>query len=164
MHQLLAEVQQFYEDLQDHLKKTSKKDVFFNIGDWNVKVGSQEIPGLTRKFGLGLQNEAGQRLTVLPRECIGRKSTNFQQHKRQLYTWTSPDGQFWNQIDCILCSLRWRSSILSAKTRWLRSGCGSDYELPIAKSRLILKKVRETTRPFRYDLNKSLWLHSESDK
>ena len=76
----------------------------------------------------------------------------FQQHKRILYTWTSPDGQHQNQIDYILCSQRWRSSIQSAKTR-LGADCGSDHELLIAKFRLKLKKVGKTTRPFRYDLN-----------
>ena len=79
-------------------------------------------------------------------------NTLFQQHKRRLYTWTSPDGQHWNQIDYILCSQRWRSSIQSAKTR-LGADCGSDHELLIAKFRLKLKKVDKTTRPFRYDLN-----------
>ena len=76
----------------------------------------------------------------------------FQQHKRRLYTWTSPDGQHRNQIHYILCSQRWRSSIHSAKTR-LGADCGSDHELLIAKFRLKLKKVGKTTRPFRYDLN-----------
>ena len=79
-------------------------------------------------------------------------NTLSQQHKRRLYTWTSPDGQYWNQIDYILCSQRWRSTIQSAKTR-LGADCGSDHELLIAKFRLTLKKVEETTRPFRYDLN-----------
>ena len=66
-----AEVERFYEDLQDLLELTPKKDVLFIIGDWNAKVGSQETPGVTGKFGLGVQNEAGQKLTVLPRECTG---------------------------------------------------------------------------------------------
>ena len=79
-------------------------------------------------------------------------NTLFQQHKRQLYTWTSPDGQYRNQIDYILCSQRWRSSIWSAKTR-PGPDCGSDHELFIAKFRLKLKKVGKTTRPFRSDLN-----------
>ena len=79
-------------------------------------------------------------------------NTLFQQHKRRLYTWTLPDGQHQNQIDYILCSQRWRSSIQSAKTR-LGADCGSDHELLIAKFRLKLKKVEKTTRPFRYDLN-----------
>ena len=79
-------------------------------------------------------------------------NTLFQKHKRRLYTWTSPDGQHQNQIDCILCSQRWRSSIQSTKTR-PGADCGSDYEILIAKLRLKLKKVGKTTRPFRYDLN-----------
>ena len=79
-------------------------------------------------------------------------NTLFQQQRRRLYTWTSPDCQHWNQIDYILCSQRWRSSIQSAKTR-PGTDCGSDHELLIAKFRLKLKNVGETTRPFRYDLN-----------
>ena len=79
-------------------------------------------------------------------------NTFFKQHKRRLYTWTSPDGQHWNQIDYILCSQKWSSSIKSAKTR-SGADCGSDHELLDAKFRLKLKKVGETTRPFRCDLN-----------
>ena len=79
-------------------------------------------------------------------------NTLFQQHKRRLYTWTSPDGQHQNQIDYILCSQRWRSSIQSTKTR-PGADCGSDHILLIDKFRLKLRKVRKTTRPFRYDLN-----------
>ena len=79
-------------------------------------------------------------------------NTLLQQHKRWLYTWTSPDGQYQNQVDYILCSWRWRSSIQSAKTR-PGADCGSDHELLIAIFRLKLKKVGKTTRPFRYDLN-----------
>ena len=81
-------------------------------------------------------------------------NTLFQQHKRRLYTRTSPDGQHRNQVDCILCSQRWRSSRQSAKTR-PGADCGSDHELLIAKFRLKLKKVGKTTRPFRYDLNQT---------
>ena len=89
-----AEVQWFYEDLQDLLELTPKKDVLFIIGDWNVKVGSQETPGVTGKFGLGIRNEAGQRLIEFCQENIlVTANTLFQQHKRRLYTWTSPDGQ-----------------------------------------------------------------------
>ena len=83
----------------------------------------------------------------------------FQQHKRRLYTCTSPDGQYQNQIDYILCSQRWRSSIQSAKTR-LGADCGADHQLLIAKFRLKLKKVGETTRPFRYDLNQIFYDHT----
>src|SRR5574341_509764 len=89
-----AEVERFYEDLQDLLELTPKKDVFFIIGDWNAKVGSQETPGVTGKFGLGIQNEAGQRLIECQKEnALVIANTNFQQHKRRLYTWTSPDGE-----------------------------------------------------------------------
>ena len=88
------EAQQFYEDLQDFLELTPKKDVLFIIGDWNVKVGSQKTPGVTSKFGLGIRNEAGQRLIEFCQEnALVITNTLFQQHKRRLYTWTSPDGQ-----------------------------------------------------------------------
>ena len=148
-----AEVESFYEDLQDLLELTPKKDVLFIIGDWNAKVGTQEIPGVTGKFGLGVQNEAGQRLMELCQENIlVIANTFFQQHKRRLYTWTSSDGQHQNQTDYFLFSQRQRISIQSAKTR-MGADCGSDHELLIAKFRLKLKKVGKTTRPFRYDLN-----------
>ena len=146
-------VERFYEDLQDLLELTCKNDVLFIIGDWNAKVGSQEIAGVTGKFGLGVQNEAGQRLTEFYQEnALVIANTLFQQHKRRIYTWTSPDGEYRNQTDYILCSQRWRSSIQSAKIR-LGADCGSDHELLIAKFRLKLKKVGKTTRPFMYDLN-----------
>ena len=107
-----AEVEWFYEDLQDLLELTPKKDVLFIIGDWNAKVGSQETPGVTGKFGLGVQNEAGQRLIEFcQKNALVIANTFFQQHKTRLYSWTSPDGQPRNQIDYILCSQRWRSSI-----------------------------------------------------
>ena len=148
-----AEVEWFYEDLQDLLELTPKKDVLFIIGDWNAKVGSQETPRVTGKFGLGVQNEAGQRLIEFCQEnALVIANTLFQQHRRRLYTWTSPDGQHRIQMDYILCSQRWRSSIQSGKTR-PGADCGSDHELLIAKFRLKLKKVGETTTPFRYDLN-----------
>ena len=109
-----AKVEWFYEDLQDLLEPTPKKDVFFIIGDWNAKVGSQETPGVTGKFVLGVQNEAVQRLTEFCQEnTLVIANTLFQQHKRRLYTWTSPDGQHRNQIDYILCNERWRSSKVS---------------------------------------------------
>ena len=89
-----AEVEQFYEDLQDLVELTPKKDVLFIIGDWNAKVGSQETLGVTGKFGLGIQNEAGQRLIAFSQDnALVTENTLFQQHKRRFYTWTSPDGQ-----------------------------------------------------------------------
>ena len=100
-----------------------------------------------------MRNEAGQRLIEFCQEnALVIANTLFQQHKRRLYIWPSPDGQHQNQIDCIHCSQRWRSSIQSARTR-PGADCGSDHELLITKFRLKLKKAGETTRPFRYDLN-----------
>ena len=99
--------------LQDLLELTAKKDVFLTIEDWNAKVGSQETPGVTGKFGLGVQNKAGQRLIEFCQEnALIIANTLFQQQKRRrLYTWISLDGQYRNQIDYILCSQEWRSSI-----------------------------------------------------
>ena len=101
-----AEVERFYEDLQDLLELTPKKDVLFIIRDWNSKVGSQETPGVTGKFGLGIQNEVGQKLIEFcQKNALVIANTLFQQHKRRL-SWTSPDGQHQNQTDYILCSQR----------------------------------------------------------
>ena len=100
-----------------------------------------------------MQNEAGQWLIEFCQEnALVIANTLFQEHKRRLYTWTSPDGQHQDQIDYILCSQRWRSSIQSTKTR-PGVDCGSDHELLIAKFRFKLKKVGKDTRPLRYDLN-----------
>ena len=100
----IAEVEWFYEDLQDLLELTPKKDVLFIIGDWNAKVESQETPGVTGKFGLGIQNEAGQRLIEFCQEnALVITNTLFQQHR--------------NQIDYMLCSQRWRSSVTVSKTK-----------------------------------------------
>ena len=123
------------------------------IGNWKAKVGTQEIPGVIGKFGLGVQNGVGQRLIELCQEnTLVITNTLFQQHKRRLYTWTSPDGPHRNHTDYILCSQRWRSSTQSAKTR-PGADCVSDHEHLIAKLRLKLNKVEKTTRPFRYDLD-----------
>ena len=152
-----AEVERFSEDLQDLLELTPKKDILFVIGDQNAKVGSQEIPGVTGKFGLGIRNEAGQRLIEFCQEnALVIANTLFQQHKRRCYTWTSPDGQHRNHINYVFCSQRWRSSTQSAKTR-PGADCGSDNELLISKFRLKLKKLGKTTRPFKYDLNQILY-------
>ena len=125
---------------------------------WTAAYQAPPSTGLPRQeywSGLPLTspNEAGQRLIEFCQEnALVIANTLFQQHKRKLYTWTSPDGQHRNQIDNILCSQRWRSSIQSAKTRQ-GADCGSDHELLSAEFRLKLKKVAKTTRPFRYDLN-----------
>ena len=135
-----AEVEQFYEDLQDLLELTPEKEVIFIIGDWNAKVGGQETPGVTGKSGLGIWNEAGQRLIEFCQEnALVIATTFFQQHKRRLYTWTSSDGQHWNQIDYILCSQRWRSCIQSAKTR-PGADCGSDLNTLLPNSDLNWRK------------------------
>ena len=98
-----AAVEWFYEDLQDLLELTPKNDVLFIIEDWNAKVGGQEITGITGKFGLGVWNEAGQRLTEFCQEnALVIENTLLQQHKRQLYTWTSTDSQYRYQIDYVL--------------------------------------------------------------
>ena len=100
-----AEVEWFYEDLQDLLKLTPPKDVLFIMGDWNAKVGSQETPGVTGKFGLGVQNEARQTpIEFCQENALVIPNTLFQQHKRRLYTWTSPDSQYQNQIGYIFAA------------------------------------------------------------
>jgi len=120
-----AEVECFYEELQDLLELTPKKDILFIIGDWNAKVGSQETPGETGKFGLRIQNEVGKRLIEFYQDnALVIANTLFQQHKRRLYTWTSPDDQHRNQIDYILSSQRWTSSLQSTK---------QDRELTVAQ-------------------------------
>ena len=143
-----TEVEQFYKNLQDLLELTPKKDVLFIIGDWNAKVGSQETPGVTGKFGLGVQNEAGQRLIGFFQEkALVIINTLFQQHERTLHVditgWSIPKSD-----DYILCSQRWRSSVQSVITR-TGADCDSDHELIIAKFILKLKKLGNTTRPFR---------------
>ena len=128
-----------------------EKDVFI-IEDWNAKVGSQETPGVTGKFGLGVQNEAGQRLIEFCQEnALLIANTFFQQHKRRLYTWTSPDGQYQNR-SIIFFAAKDGEAIYSQK-KITGADCSSDHELLIAKLRLKLKKVGKDTRPFRYDLN-----------
>ena len=106
-----AEVEWFYEDLQDLLELTPPKDVLFILEDWNAEIGSQEMPGVTGTFDLGVQNEARQRLIEFCQENpLVIANTLFQQPKRRLYTRTSPDGQYQNQLYYILCSQRWKSS------------------------------------------------------
>ena len=121
---LKAEVERFYEDLQD-LELTPKNDVLFIIGDWNTKVGRQETPGVTGKFGLGMRNEAGQRLIEFCQENTQViANTLFQKHKRRLYTWTSPDGQHRNQIDIFFAAKDGEALYSQQK---------QDQELPVAQ-------------------------------
>ena len=113
------EAEWFYEDLQDLLQLIPKKDVLFTIDDWNAKVGSQETPGVTGKFGLAVQNKAGQSLTKFrQRNTLVIANTLFQQHKRRLYTWTSPDGQHRNQIDYIFAAKDGEALYSQQKQNW----------------------------------------------
>ena len=115
---------------------TKKNDVLFIIGDWHAKVENQWISGATGKFGLGVQNEVGQRLIKFSQDnALVMANTVFQQHKRGLYAWTSTDGQYQNQISYILCSWRWRRSTQFSKTR-PGTDCSTDHQLLIAKFRL----------------------------
>ena len=121
-----AEVEWFCEDLQDLLELTPPKYVLFIIGGWNAKVGNQDIPGVTGKFGLGVQNEAGQRLIEFcQKNALVIANTLFQQHKRKLYTCTSPDGQYWNQIDYIFFAAKDGDALYSQQKQ--------DQELTVAQ-------------------------------
>ena len=127
--------------LQNLLELTPKNDVLFIIGDWNTKSRKSRDTWNNRQvWPWSAKWSRAQANRVLPRVKLVLANILFQQHKKQLYTWTSPDGQYQNQIDYILCSQRWRSSIQSAKTR-PRGDCGSDHELLIAKFRLKLKEA-----------------------
>jgi len=146
------EVGQFYEDLQDLLELTLKKEKEkkspFHYRGLECKSRKSRDIRNNRQVWIGVQNEAGQRLTEFCQEnTLVITNTLFQQHKRWLYTWTSPDGQYWSQTDYILCSWRWRSSIQSVKTR-PGADCGSDHDFLI-KFSLKMKKIGKPTRPFR---------------
>ena len=155
-----AEVEWFYEDLQDLLELTPQKRCPFHYRGLECKSRKARNTWITGRFGLGVQNEPGQRLIEFCQEnALVTANTLFQQHKRRLYTCTSPDGQHRNQIDYLLCSKRWGSSIQLAKTR-PGADFSSDRELLIAKFRLKLKKVGKTTRPPRYDLNQIPYLYT----
>ena len=137
-----AEVEQCYEALQDLLELTHKKDVLFITGDWHAKVQSQEIPGVRGKFGLGEQNEVGQRIIEFCQEnALVIANTLFQQHKRRLYTWISPDGQHHNQMNYSL-QRKMEKLYTDSKTR-PGADCGSDHELLTEKFRLNLKKIEK---------------------
>ena len=141
-------------------RTNTQKRCPFSYRGLECKRGSQEIPGITGKCDFEVQNETGQRLPeFFQKDALVIANTLFQQHKGWHYTWTSPYGQYQNQIVNILCSWRWKSSIQSGKTI-PRANCGSDYELLIVKFRLKMKKVGETTRPFRYDLNQISYIYT----
>ena len=148
-----AEVERSYEDLQDLLDLTPKKRCIFHYRGLECKSRKSRNTWSNREtWPWNMEWSRAKANRILAENALVIANTLFQQHKRRLYTWTSPDGQHWNQTDYILCSQRQRSSIQSAKTR-SRADCGSDHELLIAKLRLKWKKVGKTTRPFRYDLN-----------
>ena len=142
-------ITKFYMGLQQILEDLPKNDAILIIGDWNAKVGEAEVPGVVGKYGLGKQNEAGEKLIEFCQEnSLVIANTCFQQPKRRLYTWTSPNGQHRNQIDYILCNRRWKSSITSVKTR-PGADCGTDHELLLANFKIKLKrynKVSKTTK------------------
>lgn len=140
------EMESFYASIQEEVDRTPKKDVLLIIGDWNAIVGNTAEPNVVGEFGLGVRNEAGKRLV----EFCGANdlfiaNTCFMQPQRRLYTWASPKGQFRHQIDYVIGRRKWRSSILSAKTR-PGVDCGSDHKLLIAAIRVKLKKNYETNR------------------
>ena len=143
------EAEQFYEDLQDLLELTSKKMSFYYRGLECKSRKSRETWSKGQIWPWSTEWSRAKANRVLPRECTGHRKHPLPTTKEKTLPWTSPDGQHRNQINYILCSQRWRSSIQSAKTR-PGADCGSDHQLLIAKFRLKLKK---TTRPFRYDLN-----------
>ena len=146
-------------------RTNTPKRCSFHYKGLECKSRSQETPGVTGKFGFGVWNEARQRLIEFFQEnTLVISNTLFQQHKRRHYRWTSPEGQHRNQVDYILCSQRWRSSIQSAKAK-LGADCSSDHELRIARFRLKLKKVGKTTRPFRlWPKSNPLQLYSRSER
>ena len=136
-----AEFEWFYEDLQGLLELTPKKICSFHYRGLECESRKSRNTWSNSKFGLGVQNEAGQKLIEFCQEStLVIAHTLFQKHSRRLYTWTSSDGQHWNQIDYILCSQRWKISVKSAKAR-PGAYSGSDHELLITKFRLTLKKV-----------------------
>ena len=148
-----AEVELFCEDLQDLLELTPKNRCpFHNMALECKSRESRETWSNRQVWPWSTKWSRANANRVLPSNRLVVANTLFQKHKRRLYTWTSPDGQYQNQIDCILCSQRWRRCIQSAKPR-PGADCGSDHEHLIAKFRLKLKKVGKTSRPFRYDLN-----------
>ena len=142
-----AEVEWFYEDLQDLLELTPKNDVLFMIGDWNAKVGSQETPGVTGKFGPGVQNEAGQRLRKFYQEHIQVMANTLSQQPRRHHQMVN------TEIRLIILFATKDGETLYSQQNQAQKLTVSDHEPLIAKFRLKLKKVGKTTRPFRCDLN-----------
>ena len=147
------EIDEFYNMLQKVTDSISNSDVKIIMGDWNAKVGSYKISRITGQWGLGERNEGGDKLLDF---CAGNDmvimNTVFKQPKRRLYTWTSPGGQYKNQIDYMLCSGRWRSTFSSVKTM-LGADCGSDHELLLGKIKIRLKSIKKQLRNPRFDVS-----------
>ena len=147
-----AEVEWFYEDLQDLLELTPKRCSFHYRGQECKSRKSRNTWSNRQIWPWSTEWNRVKANWVLPREHPGHIKHPLSTTQEKILTWTSPDGQYQNQIDYILCSQRWRSSIQSGKRR-PGADCGSDHELLIPNFRLKLKKVEKSTRPFRYDLN-----------
>ena len=148
-----VEAEQFYSEIQSALNQIPKKDLLYIMGDFNAKVGDREDARIVGKFGLGVRNDAGDRLVQFCQDNRFRiANTWFIQPKRRLYTWTSPNGQHRNQIDFILCQQRWTSSIASIKTL---SGaeCDTDHQLLVAKVKLRLCEIKKSTTQKRFSVD-----------
>ena len=146
------EVDEFYDQVQAEIDRTCKQDVLIVMGDWNAKVGNKEEAPVVGKYGLGNRNEAGERLLEFCKtNNLFISNTFFQQHKRRLYTWTSPNGIYKNQIDYICENQRWKSSITSTKTK-PGADCGTDHQLLLCKFKLKLKKRKPIMKAPKYDL------------
>ncbi|XP_064138673.1 craniofacial development protein 2-like [Loxodonta africana] len=136
------EIEDFYQLLQSEIDQTCNQDALIITGDWNAKVGNKEEGSVTGKYGLGDRNNAGDRkIEFCKTNDFFIANTFFHQHKRRLYTWTSPDGTHRNQIDYICGKKRWKSSVSSVRTR-PGADCGTDHQLLIFKFKLKLKKIR----------------------
>ena len=145
--------EQFYSELENTISKISKKDILIIVGDWNSKVGDKKFLNITGQYGLGDKNDAGDKLLEFCSENeMSIANTLFKQPKRRLYTWTSPDQRYRNQIDYIIIQNRWRSMIHLAKTL-PGADCGSDHELLIAKIKIKLRKAKQIKTDIRYDLS-----------
>ncbi|XP_067124015.1 craniofacial development protein 2-like [Centruroides vittatus] len=148
------EVEAFYNKLHNTIKTIPRKEMFYVLGDFNAKVGTVEEPLTVEKHGLGERNKAGDCLIQF---CLENDmiimNTIFKQHKRHLYTWTSPSGQYRDQIDYVLCQKEWRSSITVVKTL-SGTDCNSDHQLLMAKMKLRLCSFKPTNPTKRVDVEK----------
>ncbi|XP_029640466.1 craniofacial development protein 2-like [Octopus sinensis] len=149
------EIEQFYAEIQGAIEETSRADaVVYILGDFNAKIGEMAEADIVGKFGLGERNEAGDRLVQFCQEQHMRlTNTWFRQPRRRLYTWTSPSGQYRNQIDNILCQQRWKSSVQAVKT-FPGADCGSDHELLVAKIKMRLCSVKRPPAYQKFDTSK----------